>query len=117
MPYKDRKKRNEYNKEWLRKDRLRHPERYRLYKKTYLDTSRGRKIKRAGDAKYRASRKQACPSWVSTGELQEIYHKCPEKYEVDHMIPLTGNKVSGLHVPHNLQYLTSKDNKKKGNKF
>ena len=117
MPYKDRKEKNEYNKEWLRKDRKNNPERHKLYKKTYLGTSRGRRIKRAGDAKYRATVKQACPSWVSTGELQEIYYECPEKYEVDHMIPLTGDKVSGLHVPHNHQNLTSKDNKKKGNKF
>jgi hypothetical protein len=117
MPYKDRKKKNEYNKQWLKKDRLIHPERHKLYKKTYLGTEKGIKIKRAGDAKYRATVKKACPSWVSTGELQDIYYKCPKKYEVDHMIPLKGKKVSGLHVPHNLQYLTSKDNKKKGNKF
>ena len=117
MPYKDRKEKNEYNKEWLRKDRKNNPERHKLYKKTYLGTSRGRRIKRAGDAKYRATVKQACPSWVSTGELQEIYYECPEKHEVDHIVPLMGDKVSGLHVPHNLQYLTSKDNKKKGNKF
>jgi len=36
MPYKDKTKQLEFNKEWLRKDRIKNPERHRLYKKTYL---------------------------------------------------------------------------------
>jgi len=117
MPYKDRKKKNEYNREWLRKDRIIHPERHSLYRKTYLGKPRSKALRKASGAKYRARMKQACPSWVSTGELQDIYQDCPKKLEVDHMVPLKNKDVSGLHVPVNLQYLTSKDNKKKGNKF
>jgi len=117
MPYKDKTKQLAFNKEWLRKDRINHPERHRLYKKTYLKTVNGRRLKVAGNAKYRANVRKACPSWTSIGEIQSIYKDCPDGYHVDHIVPLTNNKVSGLHVPHNLQYLTSKDNKKKGNKF
>jgi 5-methylcytosine-specific restriction endonuclease McrA len=39
------------------------------------------------------------------------------KFEVDHIIPLANEHVCGLHVPWNLQLLTSEDNKKKTNSF
>tara|TARA_Y100000310_G_scaffold197238_1_gene197312 strand:- start:467 stop:853 length:387 start_codon:yes stop_codon:yes gene_type:complete len=46
--------------------------------------------------------------------IKEIYLNCPEGYEVDHIIPLSKN---GLHHQDNLQYLTSIENRKKGNRL
>lgn len=63
-------------------------------------------------------RKKRVPPWLSKEEKQailEFYKNCPKGYEVDHIIPLNGKFVSGLHVLNNLQYLPVTANRKKGN--
>lgn len=57
------------------------------------------------------------PTWANANELSKIYSLCPDGYHVDHIVPLNGELVSGLHVECNLQYLTSTDNLSKGNNF
>lgn len=78
------------------------------------------------NAKRHASKLQRTPPWLNAGELFEIqciYKYCSAlrgiglKYEVDHVVPLQGDLVSGLHVPWNMQILTSFENGSKGNRF
>ena len=71
----------------------------------------------AYSAKHRASKLQRTPSWANEKRTKEIYKNCPEGHHVDHIIPLQGKIVSGLHVPENLQYLTAEENLKKSNKY
>lgn len=65
----------------------------------------------------RAARKRRTPQWADLEAIREFYRRCPAGYQVDHVIPLQGTVVSGLHVENNLQYLTASDNSKKKNKF
>ena len=52
-------------------------------------------------------------------EVQGMYDFCRifPNFEVDHIIPLNGETVSGLHVLANLQVLERSANRSKGNKF
>lgn len=57
------------------------------------------------------------PNWANMNIIEHIYKNCPRGYHVDHIIPLRGDLVSGLHVENNLQYLTAEQNRFKSNKF
>lgn len=71
--------------------------------------------------------KERTPKWLSEEqrkEIKEIYRKAVDlerssgvPHQADHIVPLRGDNVSGLHVPWNLQVLTAKQNAEKSNKF
>lgn len=65
------------------------------------------------------NRKLRIPSWFDKEKhlIAEFYDNCPEGYHVDHIIPLQGNTVSGLHTLSNLQYLSAEENIRKGNTY
>ncbi len=70
-------------------------------------------------AKRRAAKLNATPTWLTEQHkklIQHIYKNCPKGFEVDHIIPLQGKEVRGLHVPWNLQYLPKEVNRRKSNK-
>lgn len=60
----------------------------------------------------------ATPPWANLKAIKEIYREARSKgLTVDHVIPLRGAMVCGLHVENNLQLLTQAENDSKGNKF
>jgi len=71
--------------------------------------------------------RQAMPNWLSQEDKQYIknlYWLAKDlssvsegKYHVDHIVPLKGENVCGLHVPWNLQVLPEDINLKKGNRY
>lgn len=67
--------------------------------------------------KYRARKYQRMPAWADESKIREFYLNYPNGHEVDHIIPLFGKLVSGLHVHTNLQYLTIEENRRKSNRF
>ena len=50
-------------------------------------------------------------------EAKRLFKETGIPHHVDHIIPLQGKYVSGLHVPTNLQILTASENSTKGNRF
>lgn len=59
----------------------------------------------------------ATPPWADLVAITKFYAACPPGHEVDHVIPLNGKLVSGLHVMENLQYLKVRDNRTKSNRY
>ena len=78
-------------------------------------------------AKYRASKLQRTPQWLNKEDLELIKDEylmakkleeiTGDVYHVDHVVPLQGENVSGLHVPWNLQVIEASENLSKGNRY
>jgi hypothetical protein len=78
-------------------------------------------------AKRRAAKLQRTPKWLSVDDLwliEQAYEVAALRskatniaWHVDHIFPLQGELVSGLHVPTNLQVIPWFDNLSKANKF
>lgn len=71
--------------------------------------------------------REATPAWLSKDErlqMRELYIQArkltaltEERYVVDHIVPLRGESVCGLHVPWNLRVITQEENLAKSNKL
>lgn len=80
----------------------------------------------AYNSKRRADEKAATPSWADLDKIKSLYNVAHYfdwisggfvKHHVDHIVPLRGKNVCGLHVEHNLQILIDKDNLRKSNNY
>jgi hypothetical protein len=132
---KDKERISKVNKEWaannkqrkrqinLKSKRKNSAKSYE-YLKSWREANQDRV--RWHNSKYRAAKQNATPFWLTEEQSQQIYDtyvlakECEvltgDKYHVDHIIPLNGEHVCGLHVPWNLQVLPADINIRKSNK-
>ena len=107
------------NKDKIKKtktlSRLKHKEKLKKINKLYKLNNKS--LINADAAKRRATKLKATPKFANLNKIKEIYKNCPKGYHVDHIIPLRGKTVCGLHVEWNLQYLTPSENTSKSNKL
>jgi hypothetical protein len=81
----------------------------------------------AARARRRAAQESATPSWLTAVDkamIQEMYDVSEARYiqtgikhHVDHIVPINGKNVAGMHVPWNLQVITAHENLSKGWRF
>jgi hypothetical protein len=79
------------------------------------------------DARRRAAKLHRTPAWLTEDDhwmMEQAYDIAQKRtllfgfpWHVDHVIPLQGKLVSGLHVPHNMRVVSATENLRKGNIF
>jgi phage terminase large subunit-like protein len=76
------------------------------------------------DIRRRAQARQATPAWYDAQAVRAMYAEARRltettgiPHEVDHIVPLLGKQVCGLHCAANLQVVTQQANRKKSNRF
>ena len=111
----------EKNKKWAQENK----DKTREYKEDYRKRNPAKS--RALLAKRRANKLSATPEWLTKEHHDQILSKYEERtrltqetgieHHVDHIVPLRGKNICGLHVPWNLQVLTATENMKKSNSY
>jgi 5-methylcytosine-specific restriction endonuclease McrA len=100
-------------------------ERHLTQKREYRQANKGKIA--ALNAARKAYIKQRTPKWLTVIDKERIQNEYKlaalqskitgEPWHVDHVIPLQGKYVSGLHVPSNLKAIRGVENISKKNRF
>lgn len=84
--------------------------------KRYAKTLKGKQATKRSSQTRRAVKVNALPAWGDKDVINSFISSCPEGCHIDHIIPLKGSTVCGLHILENLQYLPAQENLRKSNK-
>jgi hypothetical protein len=116
--------------EIIRRERMKAQPDFSVHRRAQKATSnrgyckRNRGKKNAEWAKYRADKLQRTPKWADLEMIRKIYDTSTWitkvtglEHHVDHIIPMRGKLVSGLHIAENLRVLPGPENLAKGSKF
>jgi hypothetical protein len=100
-------------------------ERKRQIKSKFKKRNRGAAT--ADTAKYRADKDKRTPNWLTEFDhihIKALYQLAAMRtresgfpWHVDHVIPLRGKNVSGLHTPSNMRVIPGEENVRKNNVY
>lgn len=100
-----------------------HNETAKEHRRKYKQTENGKIAMRAYRNSRRKREEDASLGRRYQNEVYEIYKQCAllrqagHDVEVDHIVPLLGKDICGLHIPANLAIIPAKENRTKTNKF
>lgn len=110
--------RSRYWQQWYARNKARLARSYAIWAKA------NKHVVNALIAKRTAAKRRAVPGWSNHEAVKAIYRAAAEltrltgvRHEVDHIYPLQGRTVCGLHCEANLQILTKAENIRKSNKM
>jgi hypothetical protein len=113
--------RNAFARQWRNENRDAHLATLKRYR------NKRQSVRTALQVKRKTAKLQRTPSWLTDSDL--LYIQCLYQvasmrtketgyaWHVDHIIPLQGRTVSGLHVPSNLRVIPATENLQKSNKY
>lgn len=118
-----RKKTLDKRRKYIQEYRAVKGDKMRAYAKSWRIANPAKR--NAASAKRHAAKLNATPHWLTQEHLDQI-EMCyvealalrmytGQEYHVDHIVPLQGKAVCGLHVPWNLRVILAKDNLAKSN--
>jgi len=102
---------NKISKKWVDSNKEQHKQTVKNW------TTRNKGKRNAITRRYQATKLQRTPKWADQEAISFFYECCPKDCHVDHIIPLQGKKISGLHIETNLQWLPATENLRKSNKW
>jgi hypothetical protein len=115
---RNKERHNELTKRWYAENTDKHLENSR----SWYQANKARKLETVTAREKRCI--LATPTWADRELIKELYElarKLTEQtgipHEVDHVIPLQGKEVCGLHIAENMQVITAKENRQKSNKL
>ena len=119
-----RKAHYEANKDKIKAYNEANKDKIKAQKKAYYEANSAYYIEKAR-FREKVLNKLQRPSWYNSKLVNKIYNECHKlnkiagfiKYHVDHIVPLQGKNVSGLHVQGNLEIILASANLSKSNKF
>jgi hypothetical protein len=114
--------RREIERSW----RARNPDRVAAHNskagRKWASNNKGRRL--ASVRARQLAKRQRTPAWADHVMIRAYYETAAEltvatgiPHEVDHVIPLQGELISGLHVHDNLRILTRSENRSKQNRW
>ena len=121
----------EYNKRYQQSEkgktiikRYQQSDEYQSSRKRYQQSEKGKTTNRKKCAEKRVRKLNATVTWADNAKIDPFYDLAQRKtnqtgkaYSVDHIVPLQGKTVCGLHVQGNLRVILETTNSKKNNQF